>query len=55
MGHPAMAVADRSGRGVMPALADADARRSLAGHVRAARHVEAEAVGCLERASAELG
>jgi len=35
-------------------LADARTRRQLAGHVRAAKAKEAEAVGHLERALAEL-
>ena len=42
------------GLGAMQALADADARRKLAGHVRAARDVEAGAVAYLEQALAEL-
>lgn len=40
--------------GAMRAMADRDARRELAAHVRAAGEVEAEAVECLERALAVL-
>ncbi len=42
------------GAGAMRALADARTRRELAGHVRAARAKEAEAVAHLERALADL-
>lgn len=43
------------GAGAMQALADARTRHTLAGHVRAARDKEAEAVDLLERALVELG
>jgi len=42
------------GLGAMQALADADTRRTLAGHVRSAREREAAAAGHLERALMEL-
>jgi hypothetical protein len=42
------------GLGAMQALADADTRRTLAGHARMAGEVEAKAVAHLERALAEL-
>jgi hypothetical protein len=41
--------------GAVRALADTDTRRELAGHVRAARDLEAAAVDRLERAVGELG
>jgi hypothetical protein len=41
--------------GAIQALADARTRRTLPGHVRAARDVEAEAADHLERALVELG
>ncbi len=41
--------------GAMQALADPGTRRELAGHVRAARDKEAEAVACLERALEAMG